>query len=131
MCVQNVSVYAGTTRTCVSTWTRGASTHGDVLNAHTGAFWMDTRRFFTAPHHTTHTAHQTQHIPHIKRNTKCNITRNIKCHITRNTKCHITRNITQGRVSSPVLFTKICPRRVITYFRGSPKRPSDLTHFQA
>ena len=59
--VQNVSVCTGTTRTCVSACTRGAGTHGDVLNAHTGAFWMDTRRSFSAPHHTTHTAHQTPH----------------------------------------------------------------------
>ena len=34
--IQNVSVYAGTTRTCVETCARGASTHGDVLNVHTG-----------------------------------------------------------------------------------------------
>ena len=34
--IQNVPVYAGTTRTCVSTCARGASTHGDVLNVHTG-----------------------------------------------------------------------------------------------
>ena len=31
--IQNVPVYAGTTRTCVSTCARGAGTHGDVLNA--------------------------------------------------------------------------------------------------
>ena len=35
--MQNVPVYAGTTRTCVSTCARGAGTHGDVLNPHTGA----------------------------------------------------------------------------------------------
>ena len=35
MYIQNVSVYAGTTRTCVETCTRGAGTHGDVLNPHT------------------------------------------------------------------------------------------------
>ena len=34
--VQNVSVYAGTTRTCVETYARSASIHGDVLNVHTG-----------------------------------------------------------------------------------------------
>ena len=34
---QNVLVYAGTTSTCVSTCARGASTHGNVLNPHTGA----------------------------------------------------------------------------------------------
>ena len=33
--IQNVSVYAGTTRTCVETCTRGAGTHGDVLNRDT------------------------------------------------------------------------------------------------
>ena len=36
--VQNVPVYAGTTRTCVSTGARGAGTHADVLNVHTEAF---------------------------------------------------------------------------------------------
>ena len=36
--IQNVSVYAGTTRTCVSTCARGADTHGDVFNVHTGTF---------------------------------------------------------------------------------------------
>ena len=36
--VQNVPVYAGTTRTCVSTCARGASIHGYVLNVHTEAF---------------------------------------------------------------------------------------------
>ena len=35
VCIQNVPVYAGTTRTCVSTRARGAGTHGDVLNLHT------------------------------------------------------------------------------------------------
>ena len=42
--IQNVAVYASTTRTCVSTCARGAGTHGDVfasthggvLNGHTG-----------------------------------------------------------------------------------------------
>ena len=33
-----VPVYAGTTRTCVSTRARGAGTHGDVLDPHTEAF---------------------------------------------------------------------------------------------
>ena len=33
--IQNVTVYAGTTRTCVSACARGAGTHGDVLNVHT------------------------------------------------------------------------------------------------
>ena len=36
--IQNVPVYAGTTRTCVETCARGAGTHGDVLNVHTGTF---------------------------------------------------------------------------------------------
>ena len=39
---QNVPVHAGNTRTCVSTCTRRAGTHGDVLNVHTGTFWTDT-----------------------------------------------------------------------------------------
>ena len=34
--IQNVPVYAGTTRTYFSTCARGAGTHGDVLNVHTG-----------------------------------------------------------------------------------------------
>ena len=37
---------------------------------------------------------------------------------------------TEGRGSSPVLPTKICPRTVITCFRGSPKKLFDLSHFQ-
>ena len=43
MCIQNVPVYAGTTRTCVSTCARGAGTHGDVLNLHTeGVLYIHT-----------------------------------------------------------------------------------------
>ena len=41
--IQYVSVYAGTTRTCWNTCARDAGIHGDVLNAHTEACWMDTR----------------------------------------------------------------------------------------
>ena len=33
--IQNVSVYARTTRTCVSTCARGVGAHGDVLSGHT------------------------------------------------------------------------------------------------
>ena len=40
--IQNVPVYAGTTRTCVETCARGAGTHGDVLNRQTETFWIDT-----------------------------------------------------------------------------------------
>ena len=65
--VQNVPVCTGTTPACGNTCGRGAGTHGDVLNPHTG-----------------------------------------------------------GKVSSPVLLTRICPRG----FRGSPRKPLDLTHFQ-
>ena len=36
--IQNVPVYAGTPRTCVSTCARGAGTQGYVLNVHTEAF---------------------------------------------------------------------------------------------
>ena len=36
MYVQNVPVYAGTTRTRVVTCARGAGTHWDVFNVHTG-----------------------------------------------------------------------------------------------
>ena len=36
--IQNVSVHAGTTRTCVETCARGAGTHGNVLNEHRGTF---------------------------------------------------------------------------------------------
>ena len=36
--VQNVPVYAGTTRTCGETCARFASIHGDVLNVHTEVF---------------------------------------------------------------------------------------------
>ena len=50
--VQNVSVYAGTTRTCVSTCGRGACTHGDVLNVRTGTFFQS-----VTPHTTPHRTH--------------------------------------------------------------------------
>ena len=39
--IQNASACTGTTRTCVSTCARVAG-NGDVLNVHTGTFWMDT-----------------------------------------------------------------------------------------
>ena len=48
--IQNVPVCTGTTRTCVSTCARGAGTHGDVLNVHTGTFSMDTRGRFQWTH---------------------------------------------------------------------------------
>ena len=35
--IQNVPVYGGNTRTCVSTCARVAGIHGDVLNVHTEA----------------------------------------------------------------------------------------------
>ena len=79
MYVQNVPVYAGTTRTCVETCARGAGTHGDVFERSHGDVLN----------------------PH-----------------------------TEGRGSSSVLLTKICPHMVITWPRGPPKKPVDLTHFQ-
>ena len=43
VCIQNVPVYADTTRTCVSTCARGARTHRDVLNLHTkGVLYIHT-----------------------------------------------------------------------------------------
>ena len=77
MSVQNVPVYAGITRTCVSTCARGAGTHGDVLNVHTGTFWVDTREF--TPCHTTHT-HTPHHTPQHK--TQHNITQHDTPHHT-------------------------------------------------
>ena len=44
----------------VSTCARDAGTHGDVLNVHTGRFWMDSRRFFSIPH-TKHNTNATSH----------------------------------------------------------------------
>ena len=41
--IQNVPEYAGTTRSCVETCARGAGTHRDVLNVHTGTFGIHTR----------------------------------------------------------------------------------------
>ena len=41
--IQNVPVFASNTRTCFSTCAHVAGIHGDVLNAHMEAFWMDTR----------------------------------------------------------------------------------------
>ena len=55
--IQNVPVCTGTTRTCVSTCARGAGTHGDILNAHTGTFWTDTLGFSAC--HTTHRTENT------------------------------------------------------------------------
>ena len=43
---------------------------------------------------------------------------------------HFLNPHTGSRGSSPVLPTKICPRTVITCFRGSPKKLFDLSHFQ-
>ena len=70
--IQNVSVYAGTTRTCVSTCARGAGTHQDVLNVHTGS---------------------------------------------------------KGWIIGSSAYQNL-PTYGITCFRGSPKKPMDLTHFQ-
>ena len=43
VCIQNVTVYAGNTRTCFSTCARGARIHGDVLNLHTeGVLYIHT-----------------------------------------------------------------------------------------
>ena len=41
------------------TCARGAGTHGDVLNVHTGTFWVYTRGFHCATQHTPR--HTTQH----------------------------------------------------------------------
>ena len=60
--IQNVTVYAGTTRTCVSTCARGAGIHGDVFKFTHG----DVSACHTTPHHTTpHTPqHKTQDTTH-------------------------------------------------------------------
>ena len=44
VCIQNVPVYAGTTRKRVSTCSLGAGKRGDVLNVHTVTCGVDTRR---------------------------------------------------------------------------------------
>ena len=50
VCIQHVPVYAGTTRTCVSTCARGAGTHGDVLNLHTeGVLYKHTAHITAGP----------------------------------------------------------------------------------
>ena len=49
---QNVPVCTGTTRTSIKTCARGAGTHGDVLNGHTG---------FSARHTTRHKTQDTTH----------------------------------------------------------------------
>ena len=74
--------------------------HVDVVPVHMEKFCMDTRRAGRRGPHTLHT----------------NNTHNAQ---------HRTR-----KVSSPVLLTKICTRRVITCPRGSTKKPLDLTRFQ-
>ena len=60
--IQIVPVYAGTTRTCVSTCGRGAGTHGGVLNVHTVVFTMShTTHTARTPHHETQQQHTTTH----------------------------------------------------------------------
>ena len=59
-------VCTGTTRTCVSKCARGARTHGDVLNVHTGTFLSGHTGFFHGatqhtPHTTPHTRHNARH----------------------------------------------------------------------
>ena len=49
MYIQNVPVYAGKTRECVSTCARGAGTHGDVVDGHT----PHTTPQHNMTHHTT------------------------------------------------------------------------------
>ena len=52
----------GTTRTYFNMCARGAGTHGDVLNVHTGTCGVDTLVFQRVTHHTAHTPqHKTQH----------------------------------------------------------------------
>ena len=51
--VQNVTVRTGNTRTCFYTCARGAGTHGDILNGHTGSV-------FSVSHHNK-TQHTTTH----------------------------------------------------------------------
>ena len=74
--VQNFSVCTGTTRTHVETCARGAGTHGDVLNVHTGGRveWthgvskrVTHQHTHTLTHintHNTHKHNKTQHITH-------------------------------------------------------------------
>ena len=63
--VQNVPVFAGTTRTCSNTCARGAGTHGDVLNVHTGTFLSGhTGGFQRATQHNTTTTTTTTTTPH-------------------------------------------------------------------
>ena len=60
MYAKNVPVCTGTTRTCFNTCARCAGIHGDVLNVHTEAFFLNPHGFFSAFHTTTaHT--QTTH----------------------------------------------------------------------
>ena len=66
VCVQNVPVCTGTTRTCFNTCARGAGIHGDVLNVHTGTFLKPNTDFSKflhrlSTHRNTHTKHTTQH----------------------------------------------------------------------
>ena len=46
VCIQNVPVCTGTTRTCVETCARGAGKHGDFLNGHTGCMVVVSLAFF-------------------------------------------------------------------------------------
>ena len=56
VCIQHAPVFAGNTRTCVSTCTRGAGTHGDGLIAYSVTFESTKGWFFQ--HHTPHTPQQ-------------------------------------------------------------------------
>ena len=73
--VQNVPVCTGTTHTCFNMCARGAGTHGDVLNVHTGTCGVDTRVFQRVTHHTPHTTHHTTHNNTTHNNTTHNNTR--------------------------------------------------------
>ena len=62
---------------CFNMCARGAGTHGDVLNVHTGTCWVDTRSFeacHTLTHINTHTQHNTTQHNTTQHNTTQHIT---------------------------------------------------------
>ena len=87
--VQNVSVYAGNTRTCVSTCARGGWHTRDVLNVHAEMRFVDTRCFSACTpnahtHHDHNHSHNDTHHRHHHRHHMCIPTHNITHNTTRN-----------------------------------------------
>ena len=95
--IQNVPVCTGTTPACVTTCGRGAGTHGDVLNVHTGGVLnIHTGRGVEGGVIVTHTAHSTQHTAHTTQHTTPTHTHcTPTTHTTHNAQTHNTQHRTR------------------------------------